>query len=805
MRRLLSVTILAATVGCGPRSAAGGVAAPPSHEQLAAELVVARQGCTRCHAAAGPAAERLAPRPGPALAQSAAWLRDDGGESMLRRHHGGAAAADLAAFVASSATTAPTTTAVPVAAAVIARGERRLGELACGACHAPTAFAGLSARVDASTLAAFLSAPDEHRPGLAHPAVDAAAATELAAWLLREQLRTEPKLPGFAWSCFERRIDTEGQPELGAAVPVAAGRAMKIDASHGTRDHHFVLRWTAVLDVPADGAWTFTTGSDDSSWLWIDDQLVVRNEGLAPHRRAEGAVTLTAGPHALRVDYTQAGGGASLEVLWRGPGVDEAPVPGERASSSADALVPPPARPAPAADAVERGRRAARERRCDACHTIDDQAFAALPAPAPAMPLARLGNAECPQVPGAAAIATAVQPQLAAPSTPAVALFQAMEADGCLRCHSRDGRGGLPPPVRERLAEVEDLGDEGKLPPDLSGAGARLRPQWIEQVLTGAKRARPYLRAAMPKLAPERAKAYAAWFAAVDATPAAMAEPPFTVAAAARGRELAGTSGKNCITCHGFQGARALGPQGMDLGLQYERTQPGWFRDWLLLPHQLRPGTRMPTLWPVVDEPARADADALRTWLSLGAAAPLPNGLPVPGALVLQPTTGPRLHGAFLQGVSARCLCVGTPERTHFAYDLAAPALVWLWRGDYVDASGTWSGRAGELLLPKGVDHVTLREPELGDGRSRSLRGQRRDADGYPVLVVAAGDAVYEDSARPRLSAAGSEVVRTLRCVDGSLEFVFPTVPGVEALVDGAKAARHALTAGQRLEVVYRW
>src|SRR5688572_31281858 len=47
-------------------------------------------------------------------------------------------------------------------------------------------------------------------------------------------------------------------------------------------------------------------------------------------------------------------------------------------------------------------------------------------------------------------------------------------------------------------------------------------------------------------------------------------------------------------------------------------------------------------------------------------------------------------------GVSARCLCVGTRERTHFAYDLASARLVWLWRGDFVDAGGTWSGRRSE-------------------------------------------------------------------------------------------------------------
>ena len=816
MPRIVLAAFVFLAAACGDRGGAptaalqaASIPAPEparSHESLAAELAATRAGCVRCHAAGdGASAGRLQVRSGPPLATAAAWQRADGGEALLQRHHGGAAAADLAAWVGSLTSSPPPVAPVPVAADAIARGERLFGALACAACHGPDDFATLPARVDAATLTAFLREPAAHRPSTPHPRLDGDEAMQVAAWLLRSQLRSDSPGPGFAFACYEQPIRDAGLPDLAGSTPVATGITAVLDAARGSRENNYVLRFDATLDVPATGDWTFVTGSDDSSWLWIDDQLVVRNEALAPHRRRDGTVALTAGPHALRVMFTQAAGGASLEVLWRGPDTPEQPLPAARASSRQDALVPPAPRAAAAAAAIERGRLAARQLRCDACHTIDEPAFAALPAPRLAKPFPQLGGGECPQQPGAAAIALPLQAALQKPLRPADELFLALQADGCVRCHERDGSGGLPPPVRERLVEVEDIGDEGRLPPSLTAVGSRLRPKWIEQVLTGARRARLYLRARMPHTGPEQAARYAAWFAAVDgAAAAADAEPEFTPAAAARGRELAGTTGKNCITCHTFQGSRSLGPQGMDLGLQYERTRPEWFRDWLLRPHQLRPGTRMPALWPVLDDAARRDADALRVWSSLGSAAPLPSGLLSPGALVLQPSDRPVLHGAFLRDVSARCLCVGTPERTHFAYDLASASLVWLWRGAFVDAAGTWSGRAGELLLPAGSEHVVLREPRLTDGQ-RTLLGQRRTAGGYPVLVVGVGDARYEDEARPRLVAGGSEVVRTLRSVQGTVEFVFETVPGVVVLVDGANAGRHTLTAGRQLEVVYRW
>lgn len=785
---------------------------PWTRERVAADLAIARSGCVRCHAESveAPGAQARALQPGPALVAAARWQTGSTAESFLRRHHGGVDAADLAAWVRSLAVAVAPPTAVATSPARRQRGEQLVREQACGACHAPGWLADLGQRVDHDALVAFLQAPADRRPDLVHPALTAAEAGDAAAYLLRDQVVRGEPMQGFSWQAWLMPIDDAGLPDLAAAAPFASGTASRIDAQPAPRDRHYALAFDAVIDVPAAGEWTFTTGSDDSSWLWIDGELVVRNEGLAPHRRRSGKAKLAAGQHDLRVVFTQAAGEASLEALWSGPGVEEQELPAARAQVPVERLVPRSAWPVAGEAAVARGRAAARARRCDACHAFEDPAFRLLPAPPPARPFAQLRPGPCPEAPAAPALLQAAREAAQCEPSPAADLARAMLRDGCLACHRRDGQGGLPPAVQAGLATIEDLGDEGRLPPDLTAVGRRLRPQWLERVLAEGVSVRPYLRLRMPKVPPARARQYAAWFAEVDgATDAARpaGAPTFDAALVQRGQQLVGLGGRNCITCHGVADYPSLGARGMDLLIQHERLQPDWLRSFLLEPAKLRPGTRMPALWWRVDDDARAEVAAIAAWLSLGAAAPLPPGVkPKPGSSLLVPGERPLLHGAFLAGVSARGLCVGSDLRVHFAWDLAVPRLVWLWRGDFVDAAGTWHGRAGRLIEPAGRDWRVLDDLVLANGAERRLRGQRRTPDGWPVLRVVAGDVEYEDEARAVLRADGVIVVRTLRALRGALAVGFPPpTAGLALEVGGVPARDRVLAPGEALEIVYRW
>ena len=68
------------------------------------------------------------------------------------------------------------------------------------------------------------------------------------------------------------------------------------------------------------GAAVFRLTSDDGSELLIDDGLVIDHDGLHGETDKDGTVELTAGTHALRVNYFEAGGGQELTLSWRPPG-----------------------------------------------------------------------------------------------------------------------------------------------------------------------------------------------------------------------------------------------------------------------------------------------------------------------------------------------------------------------------------------------------------------------------------------------------------------------------------------------------
>ena len=750
------------------------------------------------------------------LRDAAAFWAGDQLASFLSSHHAGEDAAAIAAHLHSQQGSDAALRIAEVGSGAIASGQQLFSELGCAACHRESDLASLAERTDHAHLAAFLRSPADRRPDLAHDfALSHAEATNLAAHLLRAQASNadaEPA-PGLDCECFEIDVRGDEMPQLDGLQPTAKGVTESINLRLRTRDDRFALRFTGLLLVPATGEWTFTLGSDDCSWLWIDDALVVDNAKVAPHRRKSGKVTLAAGSHRVRIVFTEIGGQESLEFLWRSPSGAEEIVPANALARSAVTLTPRSASmsDADAGDAVRsRGKDAYAAHRCAACHTIgagDDASRAPV-----AKPWSQLQARTCAVDPRGEATFAHARDALSAPVAASVALAASLESLQCTSCHARDGRGSMNDDARQRLAEVEDLGDEGRVPPDLSRAGHRLRRAWVEGLLQGENRIRGYMKARMPKLSPALAQRIAEQFERADAKPLDDQEPPFDAALVEHGQQLVGVAGRNCVTCHPFGGRKAIGPQGMDLALQAQRLKPAWFADWLLHATKLRPGTRMPSFWLTDDANSRRDVDAIRVWSSLGDAAPVPKGYRSEAVgLLLDPIDRPVLHGAFLKGLSARCVAVGSPLRGHYAYDVEHARLAWLWRGDFLDAAGTWSGRAGQLLEPSSKDRVVLEallvRDVAGSKDATPLSiGQRRTKDGYPTFRVRVGEAEFEDTTVPEFTSSGIAFVRTIRCEKGPIRIeASPTSGGAKVTIDGAPAGVRELGQGESVALRYEF
>ncbi len=170
----------------------------------------------------------------------------------------------------------------------------------------------------------------------------------------------------------------------------------------------------------------------------------------------------------------------------------------------------------------------------------------------------------------------------------------------CYACHERDGQGGVGryrKPYFETVGHV-DIGDEGRLPPPLTGAGRKLETAWLNKVLQGTGDVRPHMRIRMPLFPATAVKTLPSLFAAVDHPGKKPSEAE--VFGNATGLTEAGRVllGNGCIQCHPLRGEALPGVVGVDLEGIAGRVQPEWFHDFLLNPAGLKPRTRMPTFFP---------------------------------------------------------------------------------------------------------------------------------------------------------------------------------------------------------------
>lgn len=108
----------------------------------------------------------------------------------------------------------------------------------------------------------------------------------------------------------------------------------------GGRQDFFAIQYTGYIEVPTDDIYTFYTNSDDGSRLWIDDVLVVDNDGLHSIQERSGAIGLAAGLHPIRVEYLEYYGSDYLDVSLASTTLAKQSVPASMLKRSSGAAPP---------------------------------------------------------------------------------------------------------------------------------------------------------------------------------------------------------------------------------------------------------------------------------------------------------------------------------------------------------------------------------------------------------------------------------------------------------------------------------
>jgi hypothetical protein len=168
-------------------------------------------------------------------------------------------------------------------------------------------------------------------------------AAQAACAEVQDEMRPEVALAPTAGSCraeapmgrlcgcvYDLPLQTRRLPDFAALRPVEmlCTDRLTVSLRKGApgfpgvtgRFEWFGVDFQGAILVGAPGLFSFRLGSDDGAQLYIDDLLVLNNDGLHDVRTVEGTVALDAGPHRVRVPYWDGPGPMALTLEVARPG-----------------------------------------------------------------------------------------------------------------------------------------------------------------------------------------------------------------------------------------------------------------------------------------------------------------------------------------------------------------------------------------------------------------------------------------------------------------------------------------------------
>jgi mono/diheme cytochrome c family protein len=680
------------------------------------------------------------------------------------------------------------------------RGEDIYHSIGCIACHPPqnamkvseatsVPLPDLGAKYTLDSLIGFLREPHAVRPSGRMPTfnLNEQRAQDLATYLLRDAVVGKGAI-NIKAAFYEGSWKT--LPSLDELKPFLETETHGLDLLASKRKDNFAVRFDTTIIVPKDANYTFRLGSDDGSRLFVDGKQVIENDGIHPMDFKIGKAKLTAGPHAVRVEYFEGGGGEELALQIEGGGLERTSIGAiatlDAETKAIESLVKPQFAGSP--PLVEKGRELFASVGCASCHqlkvddkpivsTVQAKAFANLDLEKGCM--ASMPPATAPQydlsMAQRATIRLAASDMREGKKLDDAAQVQlTMTSMNCYACHSRDGIGG-PELSRDPVFKttVKEMGDECRVPPVLTGVGDKLQKSYLESILDKGVEERSYMLVNMPGFGANNLNGIVNRIVRLDEKSTAEIKQPHEPEEKVKsdGRLLVGEKGLSCVKCHTFGGKGARGIGAIDLQRMTTRLREDWFHRYLMSPTTYRPGTRMPASFPdgksvlpglYEGEPSPQIA-AMWSFLSDGNKAREPLGVQQQ-KIELVPTERPTIYRNFIEGLTPRAIAVGYPQKANLAWDANRLCLTLMWKGGFIDASKHWVGRGPGTQDPLGDDLVSfekntpiaiLAAPDAewptGSAKDQGYQflGYRLNEFWQPTFRYKIGEATIEDTPVP--------------------------------------------------------
>ena len=142
---------------------------------------------------------------------------------------------------------------------------------------------------------------------------------------LHSSLKISGLKKGINCNYYEAELKTVNEIEKQTVVKSAVLENFKLPIFH--REEAFAVKYEGYIQIPVDGVFSFFTSSDDGSALYIDNEMVVNNDGAHGDEEKSGMIALKAGLHSIKVLYFEIGGGQSLKVSYQAKGMLKASIP----------------------------------------------------------------------------------------------------------------------------------------------------------------------------------------------------------------------------------------------------------------------------------------------------------------------------------------------------------------------------------------------------------------------------------------------------------------------------------------------
>jgi len=124
--------------------------------------------------------------------------------------------------------------------------------------------------------------------------------------------------PGLSYFIYEGKWSS--LPDFTLLSPVDSGTVGNFDISSKKGSNEYGFIFEGLIKIPVDAIYPFFISSDDGSKLFIDDKIVIDNDGLHGMIEKNVEVPLAKGYHRIKVLFFDRSGGDDLQVQWKRPG-----------------------------------------------------------------------------------------------------------------------------------------------------------------------------------------------------------------------------------------------------------------------------------------------------------------------------------------------------------------------------------------------------------------------------------------------------------------------------------------------------